>query len=56
MIDLHTHSFFSDGSNSPEELIETAHKIGLSAIALTDHDTVNGCPSFQEAVHVCLFQ
>lgn len=49
MIDLHTHSCFSDGSNTPEELIQKADNINLSAIALTDHDTVNGCPSFQKA-------
>ncbi len=49
MIDLHTHSTFSDGKNTPKELIEKAHEIGLTAIALTDHDVVSGCPEFQEA-------
>lgn len=49
MIDLHTHSTFSDGSNTPEELIENAHDIGLTAIALTDHDSVNGCTHLQSA-------
>lgn len=49
MIDLHTHSTFSDGANTPEELVEQAHQIGLTAMALTDHDTINGCPSFQQA-------
>lgn len=39
MIDLHTHSRFSDGSDSPAELARKAHDIGLRAIALTDHDT-----------------
>ncbi len=39
MIDLHTHSTFSDGSDTPEELAMKAHERGLSAIALTDHDT-----------------
>ena len=42
MIDLHTHSNSSDGSFSPSALIETAAKRGLSALALTDHDTVGG--------------
>jgi predicted metal-dependent phosphoesterase TrpH len=42
MIDLHTHSNASDGSLSPEELIRSAAKRGLSAIALTDHDTIGG--------------
>jgi len=39
VIDLHTHSSFSDGSDSPTVLAEKAHKLGISAIALTDHDT-----------------
>jgi predicted metal-dependent phosphoesterase TrpH len=42
MIDLHTHSTASDGSFSPNQLITEAHAIGLSAIALTDHDTIDG--------------
>jgi predicted metal-dependent phosphoesterase TrpH len=42
MIDLHTHSNASDGSLSPKELIETAKSQGLSALALTDHDTIAG--------------
>lgn len=41
-IDLHTHSDYSDGRLSPEELIEEATWKGLSAIALTDHDSVAG--------------
>ena len=39
MLDLHTHSTFSDGSDTPEELAQKAHQLGLRAIALTDHDT-----------------
>lgn len=39
MIDLHTHSTFSDGSDTPEELAAKAEQYGLSAVALTDHDT-----------------
>ena len=42
LIDLHTHSTASDGSFSPSALIEEAAKRGLSALALTDHDTVSG--------------
>jgi predicted metal-dependent phosphoesterase TrpH len=49
MIDLHTHSIFSDGSYTPKELIEEAAQIGLKAIALTDHDSVNGCMELQQA-------
>jgi predicted metal-dependent phosphoesterase TrpH len=41
--DLHLHTQFSDGTFSPEELVAHAVQHGLSAIALTDHDTVEGC-------------
>lgn len=43
-IDLHTHSTASDGSLTPSELVQAAHKTGLKALALTDHDTVGGLP------------
>lgn len=43
-IDLHTHSTASDGSLTPTELVGLARRSGLQAIALTDHDTVNGLP------------
>ena len=39
MIDLHTHSTYSDGSDTPAQLAKKAHDLGISAIALTDHDT-----------------
>ena len=42
MVDLHTHSDKSDGSLSPTELVDHAAELGLSAIALTDHDTTEG--------------
>ena len=46
-IDLHVHSNFSDGTCSPEDLIELAYKKNLSAFALTDHDCVEGLePAF----------
>jgi predicted metal-dependent phosphoesterase TrpH len=41
--DLHLHTQFSDGTFTPEELVLYAQKNGLSCIALTDHDTVEGC-------------
>ena len=47
--DLHTHSVFSDGTYTPEELIDSAIAIGLSAIALTDHNTADGLPTFLRA-------
>ena len=40
--DLHCHSVFSDGTNTPEELINIAKKKNLIGIALTDHDTIDG--------------
>lgn len=47
--DLHTHSVFSDGSFTPSEIIDSAVKTGLSAVALCDHDTVLGLPEFLNA-------
>ena len=49
MIDLHTHSSASDGTFSPSGLIEEASRRGLSAIALTDHDTIGGISEAAEA-------
>lgn len=46
MIDLHCHSTFSDGDKTPEELVAMARKLGLAALALTDHDTMAGLPRF----------
>ena len=42
MVDLHVHSTCSDGTYTPEELVDYAREKGLRAFALTDHDTVNG--------------
>jgi hypothetical protein len=42
MIDLHTHSTFSDGTVAPADLLRAAAEAGLEAVALTDHDTVRG--------------
>ena len=42
MVDLHVHSTCSDGTFTPEELVDYAMEKGLRAFALTDHDTVNG--------------
>ena len=41
-VDLHTHSNWSDGSDSPTRLFELAAEKGLTSIALTDHDTLEG--------------
>lgn len=42
IVDLHTHTTESDGSFTPEELILEAKRVGLSAIAITDHDSIAG--------------
>ncbi len=42
LAELHSHSDHSDGSFSPEMVVEIAHSEGLAALALTDHDTVSG--------------
>ncbi len=40
--DLHTHTIYSDGSLAPSELVERARARGLAAVAITDHDSVEG--------------
>lgn len=47
--DLHTHSHYSDGTCAPAEIIAEAARQGLSAVALTDHNTVAGLPEFLAA-------
>lgn len=47
--DLHTHSTFSDGTYTPSAIIRAAEEIGLSAVALTDHNNMGGLSEFCEA-------
>src|SRR5258708_35742326 len=42
MVDLHSHTTASDGSDSPVQLVERAANLGLQALAITDHDTFAG--------------
>jgi predicted metal-dependent phosphoesterase TrpH len=49
IIDLHSHTVFSDGSATPFELIALAHSQGARAIAITDHDTVAGLDAGRQA-------
>jgi len=43
-IDLHLHTTHSDGSLSPTDVLRLAHKAGVTALAITDHDIVTGIP------------
>src|SRR5687768_10265689 len=47
-VDLHTHTLYSDGLLSPQQLLFKAHERGLSAIAITDHDTVDAIAEAQK--------
>ena len=47
--DLHLHTCFSDGTYTPEELTAQARRVDLRAVALTDHDTLEGCPRMAAA-------
>ena len=47
--DLHTHSAYSDGSYTPRQIIEEAKRLSLSAVALTDHNTIGGAREFAQA-------
>jgi predicted metal-dependent phosphoesterase TrpH len=50
MIDLHTHTNCSDGTDSPAHLVNKALSEGLSVLALTDHDTTSGWQAAQQAL------
>src|SRR5690554_2517953 len=55
-IDLHLHSAASDGALTPTELVHRAREQGLQAIALTDHDTVDGLAEARRAAENCGIQ
>jgi predicted metal-dependent phosphoesterase TrpH len=48
-VDLHTHSTASDGTLPPEQVIDAAARCGLAALALTDHDTIDGVRAARQA-------
>lgn len=48
-IDLHTHSLCSDGAQTPTDVVRTAKDAGLSAIALSDHDNIDGVQEAMDA-------
>ena len=47
--DLHTHSIYSDGSSTPEEVVALASRAGVKLLALTDHNTTEGTERFLNA-------
>ncbi len=47
--DLHVHSYYSDGTDSPASLIKIAKHVGVKALSLVDHDTVQGIGEFVSA-------
>jgi hypothetical protein len=49
VIDLHSHSCYSDGTLTPTELVERAAAAGVGVLALTDHDTVAGLEEAEQA-------
>ncbi len=49
MIDLHLHTYYSDGTMSPEELVLFAKESGVETIAITDHDGMGGLAEGMEA-------
>ena len=50
-IDLHMHSTYSDGICTPAELVACAKQKGLSALSLTDHDTIDGLEEARKCCH-----
>ncbi len=52
-VDLHSHTTASDGRATPEELIALAKSADLQAVAVTDHDTLDGLPAAQVAADAC---
>lgn len=51
--DLHTHSCCSDGTDTPQTLVTLAAQAGLGAVAVTDHDTMDGVPAALAAGEAC---
>ncbi len=54
--DLHVHTYFSDSTSSPQEVVDDALKAGLSCIAITDHDIVQGVNPAIEAARGQAFE
>ena len=50
LVNFHCHSIFSDGEQTPEALAANLAAAGVRYAALTDHDSLEGLPRFQEAL------
>ncbi len=49
-IDLHMHSTASDGTDTPEELLEHIKEVGIRIFSLTDHDAIDGCAQLEAII------
>ena len=49
MIDLHTHTTYSDGSFSVQELFEEAERVGLTLLSITDHNTIQAYQEIKDS-------
>ena len=47
-IDLHMHTTFSDGTDTPAEILARVKQAGISLFSVTDHDTIEGCAVIRE--------
>lgn len=47
-MDLHTHTIYSDGDKTPQQIIEMAKELGITTIAITDHDMIKGIKTLTE--------
>ncbi len=48
-VDLHTHTTYSDGVDTPQQLVAKAAQLGIHSLAVTDHDTVDALPEARQA-------
>ena len=48
-VDLHTHTFYSDGTDDPKSIVRASKMKGIDVLAITDHDTSEGIAEAQEA-------
>jgi len=50
--DLHTHTVHSDGRQSVDDIIRRAKELGMGAVAIADHNTMDGCPDRADGIIV----